>query len=171
MASRDDSILVQAKGAKELLIGIENLALFIVKPRELADQVGAALLARIQRRFIDKQVDPDGVEWIVSKAAIRREAQGRGGKTGFDTGRLFRSIQLFRDSDSVRRIGTNVPYARKFQEGGEGQPPRVFLGFGEDDTRFAEFVIKQAMDKALEDVVKGKKPKIIKDITFAGGNI
>ena len=153
----EDNVTVEVRGAKELLIGIENLVNNVLDPSKLADQVGAAMLARMQRRFIDKQVDPDGEPWTISKAAIRRQAQGRGGKTGFDTGRLFRSIQLFKDSKKVRRIGTNVPYSRKFQEGGEGQPARVFLGFGTDDERFAEFVLKKEMDRFLAKAVKGKK--------------
>lgn len=138
---------VQVKGAKELLAGIRKLENNIKNSGDLANEVGAALFARIRRRFIDDQVDPDGTKWEISAASIQR-----GGKTGFDTGRLFHSMQLFQDSPTVQRIGTDVPYARSFQEGGEGQPSRVFLGFGDSDERFAEAVIKKAVDRALEDI-------------------
>jgi len=92
----------------------------------------------------------------VSQAALRRARSGRGGGTLFDTGRLFRSIQLFAESATTRSIGTNVtspqgfPYAQKHQFGLGGMVARPFLGFATEDLDMMKLVIQRRLAKGLK---------------------
>lgn len=101
---------------------------------EILDEGSALLLSRLRRRFL-QQKDPEGKDWIPSKAALKRKAKGRGGGTLFDTGRLFHSIQLARSTESERFIGSDVFYGVYHNEGRpqHGLPRREFMGFGEND--------------------------------------
>ncbi len=95
----------------------------IVRP--ILDQTTAILLNRIRTRFLAES-GPTG-KWVPSEASRKRSRSGRGGGTLFDTGRLFRSIQLARQTKQDRVLSTDVPYA-KYQ-----QPFRPFIGMNEID--------------------------------------
>lgn len=99
---------------------------------KILDQAGAILLNRIRTRFLD-EVAPDDVPWIPSKASQRRRARGGTG-TLFDTGNLFRSIQLapIDGEGDTAYIATDVEYGL-YHQYGIGQVQRSFLGFNERD--------------------------------------
>ena len=145
-----DSFEVTANGFREFLAGLKALEEATTGPglNDLATQVGAALLNRMRTRFLNEQ-DPDGAKWIPSTFGERRKAEGKGGGTLFDTGALFHSIQLGRAAGGEVNIGTDIPYAKKHQEGLDGEVQRVFLGFGGDDVKFAEDVVSQRIEEIL----------------------
>ncbi len=148
-----DTFEVTSKGFREMIAAINAIETDIKGPglNRLATAVGAALLNRMKTRFLDEK-DPDGAKWIPSTFGERRKAQGKGGGTLFDTGALFHSIQLGRAAGGEVNIGTDVPYAKKHQEGLDGEVQRVFLGFGGDDVKFAEDIIA----RRIEEIIRGQ---------------
>lgn len=115
----------------------------------ILDEAGALLLNRIRTSFLAEE-DPDEKPWIPSAAAIRRRALGGSG-TLFDTGRLFRSIQLASRGVDQRVIATDVPYGKSHQFGVPGKLPiRLFLGFGEKD----EELVQRLLDKRFERLLR-----------------
>lgn len=126
----------------------------------LLDEAGALLFNRIRTNFL-REVDPDEKPWIPSKAAIIRRSGGftySGGKrytgtgTLFESGRLFRSIQLGTRGVGVRVIATDVPYAQFHQFGVPGRlPVRLFLGFGESDEELVERLLEQRLERLLRE--------------------
>jgi phage gpG-like protein len=127
-----------------------------VDVEEILDEAAAIMLNRIRTRFLHKE-DPDNNPWIPSAAGLAREARGGPG-TLFDTGRLFRSIQLFAPQRGERTIGTDVDYARKIQEGGwhafdnpllPVQPARVFLAAGGDDISMMQKLLEKRLSEAV----------------------
>lgn len=158
-----DTFEVRATGFREMIAAINALEKELKGPglNRLATEVGGALLARIRRRFLAK-TDPDGTEWPPSIRGQIREAGGktfqtkggvRKGYTGtgtlFESGALFQSIQLGQASGGEINIGTDIPYADIHQSGLEGQPKRVFLGFGTNDVKFAEDVVAKRMEEII----------------------
>lgn len=116
----------------------------------LLDEAGALLLNRIRTSFLREQ-DPDDKPWIPSQAAIKRRQQGGSG-TLFDTGNLFRSIQLGTRGLGVRVIATDVPYGKFHQFGVPGRLPiRMFLGFGEKDEELVERLLTQRLERLLRE--------------------
>lgn len=124
--------------------------------RKILDEGAAVIYNRMRSRFLMEE-DPLGNKWPPSRAALRRAASGRGGGTLFDTGKLFRSIQLYAGDDTTRAIGTDVTspsgfsYAEKHQFG-IGFPQRQFLGFGQDDLETMQNVI---IRRIAEGIKKG----------------
>ena len=158
-----DTFVVKAEGFRQFLEAVTALQKAVTGPglNDLSVTVGAALLNRIRTRFLAKQ-DPDGGTWIPSVRGQIREAGGktfrtvggrRKGFTGtgtlFETGALFHSIQLSEPSGGQIGIGTDIPYASGLQKGEEGQPVRVFLGFGGDDVKFAEDVVQARIEEII----------------------
>jgi phage gpG-like protein len=123
-------------------------------PVKILDEGAAVIYNRMRARFLIEQA-PDGSKWPPSYAALRRARSGRGGGTLFDTGKLFRSIQLYADSATSRAIGTNVtsptgyPYAFAHQYG-IGFPQRQFLGFAAEDLDIMTRVITNRVVKGLK---------------------
>lgn len=111
----------------------------------ILDEAGALLFARTRQRFL-KQVEPDGTPWVESYGAKHRRAIGRGGGTLYDTGHLFRSIQLYTVGGNTRAIGTNVPYAIDHQYG-IGLVRRKFLGFSDEDLSLVTKLIVARIDR------------------------
>jgi phage gpG-like protein len=113
----------------------------------------------MRARFL-VETDPLGNKWPPSQAALRRARSGRGGGTLFDTGKLFRSIQLYADSINTRAIGTNVtsptgfPYAEKHQFG-IGFPQRQFLGFADEDL---DMMVKVILRRVAAGLKQGTVP-------------
>lgn len=105
---------------------------------EILDEATAIILNRIRQRFLEEK-DPEGVPWKASKAALKRRIGGGTG-TLFNTGRLFRSIQLASSTGNQRFIGSDVPYGR-FHNEGIGQEKRVFLGFSTEDAEIAQKLV------------------------------
>lgn len=112
---------------------------------KILDEGAAIIFNRIRTRFLEAR-GPDGEAWIESGAAKKRAEKGIGGLTGYDTGNLFRSLQLYKDSDWERAIGTDVPYAPFFQY---GPPARIYLGFADEDTTTMEQLVKLRITEAL----------------------
>ncbi len=135
---------------KAEVVGLQGLNNLFSKVKQAADperaldEITAVLLNRIRARFLN-QTDPDGNKWPESFAAKKRA--GAGG-TLFDTGTLFHSIQGFNEGPGVRSIGTDVPYAKVHQEGLEGNPVRVFLGFSDEDVDIANLIIFKRIQQA-----------------------
>lgn len=142
-------------GLTAALKGLDD-ALDLVK---ILDEGAAVIYNRLRARFLMEQ-SPDGTKWPPSQAALRRAKSGRGGGTLFDTGRLFRSIQLYADSQHTRSIGTNVvsptgfPYAAKHNYG-IGFPQRQFMGFAAEDLDIMSKVIINRIARGLK---AGKTP-------------
>lgn len=143
-------VVVQGQpGLMKAMHGLKD-ALDTVK---ILDEGAAVIYNRMRSRFLI-ETDPLGNKWPPSRAALRRARSGRGGGTLFDTGRLFRSIQLFAESQNTRSIGTNVtsitgfPYAEKHQFG-IGFPQRQFLGFAPDDLDVMARVIVRRVVEGL----------------------
>lgn len=136
---------------KAEVVGLQGLANLFSKaklaanPERLLDEITAVLLNRIRARFLT-QTDPDGFVWPESQAA--KDRAGAGG-TLFDTGTLFNSIQGFNQGPGVRSIGTDVPYAKKHQEGLEGEIKRVFLGFSKEDINIVNLIIFKRIEQNI----------------------
>lgn len=112
----------------------------------ILDEAGSFLLNRIRTRFLQER-DPNNQPWIPSEAAIRRRKKGGTG-TLFDTGDLYRSIQLAIINDRQRAIGTDVPYGHHHQFGTGKFPQRQFLGFNDDDADvLGKLLMKRIADK------------------------
>jgi len=119
---------------------------------ELLDQATAVLLNRTRTRFL-AEVSPDQIPWEKSKKAI--------GKTLFDTGALFQSLEGVREGNQgiVRvnpsavnpKTGESVEdYAVKHQEGLDGFPTRQFLGVSNEDAQVIEQLIARTLQRALD---------------------
>jgi phage gpG-like protein len=130
------------QGQPELEIRLDQLAKEL-DPVKVLDQAAAILLNRIRARFLN-ELSTDGSPWTPSAAAIKR-----GGHTLFDTGNLFRSIQLFAESPTTRAIGTDVPYAGFLNFGTSILPPREFLGFSDDDISAVQAYLTNQYAKEL----------------------
>lgn len=114
----------------------------VLNNKTVLDMAGAFVLNRIRTRYL-AEMAPDGTPWIPSQAAIRRRAKGGTG-TLYDTGRLFRSIQLSAEtSDSERIISTNVPYAK------DVHPRWPFMGVNNDDADILEQLLQREADRLL----------------------
>jgi len=122
---------------------------------QILDEGAAVIYNRMRARFL-VETDPMGNKWPPSQAALRRARSGRGGGTLFNTGRLFRSIQLYADGPATRAIGTNVtspqgyPYAEKHQFGLGGMVQRQFLGFAQEDLDVMKLVIFRRLVNGLK---------------------
>lgn len=112
---------------------------------KILDEGAAIIFNRVRTRFL-QAVDPDGAPWVESQAARERAKEGRDGKTGYDTGNLWLSLQLFRSAEWERAIGTDVEYGPQFQE---GPPERVFLGFADEDDTMMERLVAIRIGEAL----------------------
>ena len=113
----------------------------------MLDEAAALLFNNVRTRFL-AEMDPDRAVWPESKAAAIRRAKGKGGGTLFDTGNLFRSLQLGTLGEDTRVIGTDVFYG-VFHNEGQGQVKRQFLGFGDADVSMAQRVVINRIAKAL----------------------
>lgn len=122
----------------------------------ILDEAEALMLNRIRTRFLAES-GPDG-KWKPSAAGLLRKSGGyttRGGKkyswtgTLFETGTLFHSIQAFREDDNTRGIGTDVPYSVYLQNGTAKMPPRVFLGFNDEDMSLMVRLVIMRIEEVL----------------------
>jgi phage gpG-like protein len=121
-----------------------------IEVESVLDEAGALILNRIRTSFL-REKDPDGVQWLPSQAAIKRRTEGGSG-TLFDTGRLFRSIQLGTRGLNQRVIATDVPYGKFHQFGVPNRLPiRLFLGFGEADEELVERLLEQKFERLLRE--------------------
>jgi phage gpG-like protein len=114
---------------------------------EILDEAGALLLNRIRTRFLRK-TDPDLLPWPPSEAGRKREAKGGTG-TLFDTGNLWRSIQLAGTGPDERSILTDVYYSIFHEEGTELLPIRAFMGFNEADAELVNKLIIKRLRNAV----------------------
>jgi Mu-like prophage protein gpG len=144
---------LQVSGLPELERAILKLDAAL-NTQEILDEGAAVLFNRVRTRFL-AQTDPEGHRWPPSKASLLRAKRNRGGGTLFDTGDLFRSLQVYVSSENTREIGTNVtspsgfPYPIVHNFGLAGFPRREFLGFAEEDLNIMSRVIMYRIVKAL----------------------
>lgn len=105
------------------------------------DQSVAAILNRLRTTYLAEQ-DPSGTPWIPSEAGKKRRAKGGTG-TLFDTGQLFRSIQLVPGATrGSRTITSDVSYGSFHQEG-RGQEKREFLSFTPEHEQLAVSIFER----------------------------
>lgn len=106
---------------------IDKLEPLLAAEAETAlDKSAAAILNRLRTTYLAEQ-DPYGKPWTPSKAGIKRRAKGGTG-TLFNTGNLYRSIQLSSSTPGERVISTDVGYGAKLQAGTDYSGiPRPFL--------------------------------------------
>jgi len=125
---------------------------------QILDEAGAVILNRIRTRFLAEE-DADGSKWPESRAAEKRKGGGytiRGGKkwrgtgTLFETGTLFRSLQLAGTGPDERKILTDVEYGKYHQYGTKLLPRRVFLAFNQADADLVSTLITRRIEKALK---------------------
>lgn len=142
---------IQVKGQADLERKIQQLS-EALDTRRILDEGAALLFNRMRSRFL-AEVDPTGQKWPTSQAAIRRAITNRGGGTLFNTGKLFRSLQIYASSETSRMIGTDVtspkgyPYGKVHQFGLGGFPKREFLGFGDTDVGLmSQVVVRRVVD-------------------------
>lgn len=110
----------------------------------ILDEAGALLLNRIRTRFLNEE-SADG-SWLPSKAGLKRRSAGGTG-TLFDTGTLFRSIQLSGEGPNERQIGTDVSYGIFHQFGTRYLPKREFLGFNQGDADLVTRFLKKKIER------------------------
>jgi phage gpG-like protein len=138
MALLQIEVEAQVAGLASRLVSVSEA----LNNKTILDMAGAFILNRIRTRYL-AEMAPDGTPWTPSQAAIRRRRKGGTG-TLFDTGRLFRSIQLSaEDSDSQRIISTDVPYAK------DVHPRWPFMGVNQDDSTILEELLKREADRIL----------------------
>lgn len=140
------SLLVDLGGLEAQGLNLEHLAAEIeARVQEALDQSAASILNALRTTFLREQ-DPSGKPWPKSHAALRREALGIGGGTLYNTGKLFQSIQLFRNADpNSRSIGTDVAYGIFAQT-----KNRVFL----DLTPEHQLLAGQIFEQKLKQIFK-----------------
>ena len=111
------------------------------------DEAAASILQRLRETFLQEQ-DPSGTPWIPSAAGLKRKVQGSG-QTLFDTGTLFRSIQLATDltTREERVLQTDVTYGPFLQN--HPTVPRVFLAVGQEHIDTMEEIFQFRMAEAL----------------------
>ena len=115
------------------------------------DKSAAAILNQLRTTYLAEQ-DPNGTPWIPSKAGIKRRKKGGTG-TLFDTGRLYRSIQLTKSEPGLRVIGTDVPYGKQLQDGTDlSGIPRPFLDVTPQATMMAVKTFEFQINKMLKGV-------------------
>jgi phage gpG-like protein len=117
-----------------------------------AEQILAKLKAKLDRvSDLSVPLQQSGVV-VRDDAVMRIKEQGgdqvwvpnkRGGHTGIDSGRMMSSIQISPVSNNSISVGTNVPYARWFQEG-----TGIYAGH-------SEWTVKPKFKKALAFTVGG----------------
>jgi phage gpG-like protein len=154
MSNRIELDLGPLNEAVQAILGLD----FEEIGHEAVTDSSAVLLNRIRTNFLATR-DPLGRQWEPSYAAFRRSfgigangqklKRGAGGKTLFDTGNLFHSIQLYSVSPLEMGIATDVEYGIYLQEGTKYMPAREFLGFGEEDFDIAYGVLLSKIDEAL----------------------
>lgn len=137
--------ITSSKEVENKLTSVEGL---LIDTTDILDEAAALLLNRLRRNFLT-ETDPEGKKWEQSNAARRRSETGRGGGTLFDTGKLFRSIQLFSVGPNERSIATDVEYAPYHQYGTAKLPERIFMGFSEADAILAQQVVLRKINEAL----------------------
>jgi phage gpG-like protein len=138
MALLKIEVEAQVEGLASRLLNVSEA----LNNKTVLDMAGAFILNRIRTRYL-AELAPDGTPWIPSQAGIRRRAKGGTG-TLFDTGRLFRSIQLSAESSEDERIiSTDVPYAA------DVHPRWPFMGVNQDDSTILEQILKRAADRIL----------------------
>jgi phage gpG-like protein len=120
-----------------------------INTNKILDVAGAMLLNRTRARYL-REVDPDNVAWMPSKAGLRRRLLGGTG-TLFKSGTLFHSIQLHTDGPNGRTISTDVPYG-KFHQFGQGDRLRRFLGFNGEDQVMFNRVVEDMVIRQLQAV-------------------
>lgn len=109
-----------------------------VRARPLILRSWQSYMLRETRRRYRQMVSPDGVQWPKTKHPGKRHV-----RTLYATGTLFRSIVPFTVDELTVGIGTNIPYAKRHQEGGKNMPQRKFLGFADADvTAMQDLAVK-----------------------------
>lgn len=140
-------IRVRALGAQELSTYMANLPALLEKTADVALQEASAAILNKLRLSYRQETTPSGVKWPPSRAGLRHKARGTG-QTMFDTGDLWRSIQLYKTKERERLIGTDVPYATKHQ-GPNAIVERTFLEITQAHLDMAKKIFEHRLKVAL----------------------
>ena len=103
-----------------------NRLIEVLTDDTLLDRPSAILYNRIRTYYMNETDITSHVRWKRSQRAIRTDTN-----TLYDTGNLYRSIQLAKGQENQRFIGTDVDYAKYHQEG-KGDMHRPFLGWDDE---------------------------------------
>lgn len=138
--------------------------------QSLLDDAAEVVKQGLRKRFLDTET-PEGSKWPKSKSAIRRErgdfgSFGRRGDTLFDTGQLFRSIDVSKLGTLAnnRRVGvtgavlrddgkSNFKIGRDHNFGESGNIRREFIGLSDSDVG----EVNELLDKAAKAVFQSVK--------------
>lgn len=99
----------------------------VLSRKDLLDEPTAIVYNRVRTRYLEETA-PDGTRWIQSQRAKEENRN-----TLYDTGDLYRSIQLAKGGDNQVFIGTDVPYGYYHQFGTKKMVARKFLGASDGD--------------------------------------
>lgn len=134
----------------QLVAGVPLIAGFEGKTNSAAtralDEAAAAIFNRLRTTYMAEQ-EPSGKPWIPSASGLRNKSRGTG-KTMFDTGNLWRSIQLYRTSASERLIGTDVEYS-VYHQGPLAKVQRPFLEITDQHLAIARKIFEFRLKEAL----------------------
>lgn len=127
----------------------------VLEPEKVVDEAATIILNHTRQRYL-QEVNPDGKAWIPSKAATKRRRAGGTG-TLFETGTLWRSIQLAAEHGENERVIEAGAYSEKGTEYGQFHnfgvpglfPVRQFMGVPESDIELFEARMMQKVAEAL----------------------
>lgn len=145
-------IEVQSSRLDEVLHSVFDEAL---DEDAVLDEAATIIVNHTRQRYLE-EVNPDGEPWIPSRAGIARRRTGGTG-TLFDTGTLWRSIQLSDNHPPGERIIQAGAFDSKGEEYGHHHqfgipgvlPIREFLGVPQGDIELFEARIMQRVAEAL----------------------
>ena len=146
---------VELQGAAQLRALLERVD-EALDPESVLDEAGARVLDLVRKRFLD-QVNPDGSAWEPSQAAKDRAAANEGGGTLFDTGSMWRSIDLFAGGQRERVVAfdpgarnrrTGVPVVDYAGFAQDGPPERTVMGLALEDVQSVEFILQRRFEEA-----------------------
>jgi hypothetical protein len=159
------AITIDASQVLELMDAVEE----VLNVENVLDTAAAIILNRTRRRFLE-ELNPQGEPWPPSQAAIKRRSTltptksgklRRGTGTLFETGMLWRSIQLApHTGDLFGDVGERSIMAGAFNDRGTEYghfhqfgtrmlPKREFLGINMDDVELFEHRILQQVAEKL----------------------
>lgn len=125
----------------------------------LGELLASVQLLFLRKRFLDHE-SPQQTQWEESYSSKLRQKAGEttGDSTLFDTGALYQSLQMARESLGAFSIGTSMSYAAKHQYGGDvflggktiNLPARPFVGFQQNDPDVLLSILQNRISERLK---------------------
>lgn len=128
----------------ELDLGKINRLIQVLSDDTLMDRPSAIIYNHIRTSYMNEKDPATGNRWKPSIRALKTRTN-----TLYDTGELYRSIQLAKGVTNQRFIGTDVDYASIHQYGRDRVVARPFLGYSDEVAGIAtDFLIRDIKEKA-----------------------